>query len=82
MKIQCASSSGQIATMKNLILFQIARTSDVDTKDEDTDGSNLEEKMLMLKAQKKRLMVMVKRMKVEEEALELQLARVRNLHFY
>ena len=65
--------------MKNLILFQIAQASDDITKDEDTDESNIEKKTLQ--AQKERSMAMIKRMKLEEEALELQLATVRNITF-
>ena len=65
--------------MNNLILLNIAQTSDDITKDEDADESNIEKKRLV--AQKERLMAMMKRMKLEEEALELQLATVRNITF-
>ena len=66
--------------MDNLVLLQIATSDDI-TKDEDTDEPTIEKKRLMLEAQKERLMAMMKRMKLEEEALELQLATVKNISF-
>ena len=60
------------------MMFQINKTSLTkgSTKDEDQNESNTEEKILLLAAKEEKFIMMMKRMKVEKVALELQLARV------
>ena len=62
------------------MLFQINKTSEGTTKDEDQNESNTEEKILLLAAKEEKFIMMMKRMKMEKVALELQLTRVNTFY--
>ena len=74
------STYDQTTTMENLMLFQINKTSEGTTKDEDQNESNTEEKIFLLAAKEEKFIMMMKRMKMEKVALELQLTRVNTFY--